>query len=206
MIVVAISGKMEHGKDTFGSILHHEFGFVEPVHFGGPLKSITANLFDLTYEQCHDIVLKKTVDPRWGKTPGRLFQEVGDGARGIHPDVWVHHLRKKLLSLKAIEKDPRSSSMRVAVCDVRRPNELALLRDEFNAVCVRVYRTRAWNDSAPFIPEGRDPKHESETALDVPSNLGITPEGYYWPNFIYNDGTLQEYKDKVRTMISGWCL
>lgn len=100
MIVVAISGKMEHGKDTFGDVLHHEFNFAKKLHFSDPLKDLAAKAFDLTSEQCHDVVLKKTIDPRWGKTPGRLFQEMGDGMRHIHPDVWVHQMRKRLQAMQ----------------------------------------------------------------------------------------------------------
>lgn len=87
------------GKDTIATMLqsklesrgHH----TEVIHFADKVKSVCADLWNLSEAQCFTDA-KNEVDQRYGVTPRFMFQRVGtDVARLIEPGVWIRKLRER---------------------------------------------------------------------------------------------------------------
>lgn len=89
-------------------------------------------------------------------TLGQLLQYVGQWFRDIRPDYWV------LAFEMSLEPDEC-----IVVEDVRYPNEVEWLHNNFGIVC-RVYGPESSRD------DSRDEKHQSEIALDSCTNWDFT--------------------------------
>lgn len=111
------------------------------------------------------------------KTKNReLLQFIGEGLRGVlGQDIWIRHAMKRIDELK-------ESGKRVCVSDLRYRDEADALREaDFTLVKV----TRA-NRSVSM----RDPTHRSEVDL----------LGYNFDLVLTNDGSVEEFRDRVRMM------
>lgn len=107
-----------------------------------------------------------------------LLQMIGTDLRNIvHEDIWVNVVHEQIT--KALKDDP---NVNIVCADMRFPNEYALL-ESLGWVLVRVNRANR--------PIDRDPNHYSEIALDN--------HDYHW--IINNDGTLDEYRDKLQEIL-----
>lgn len=92
-------------------------------------------------------------DPIYGYTP--ILQWYGTNvARKTDPDIWITALSKRLLV--------EVPSVAI-ITDVRFPNEASFVKEK-GGYMVNVRRLNA--DGSQFLDTGRDPNHESETALD----------------------------------------
>ena len=80
---------------------------------------------------------------------GVLLQRVGNLFREVEPDYWV-----KALEAELTPNEP------IVIEDVRFKNELAWIKANKGIVC------RVFGPTDAVVLEARDPKHESETALD----------------------------------------
>jgi hypothetical protein len=140
-VLVGLTGKAGHGKDTVGGFLD-ELAGLSRMSFAAPLKEAARALWELSDEQLYG-EKKNEVDPRWGVSPRVAMQKLGtEVARDMFPlwmpglgaNFWLKHflLRYK----RARERRPDRG---VVVCDVRFPNEAALVR-KLGGVVVRVNR------------------------------------------------------------------
>lgn len=87
------------GKDTVATMLRQKLSlrshWFEITHFADKVKSVCADLWNLTEAQCFGGE-KDTVDPRYGVTPRFMFQRVGtDVARLIERNIWIRKLRER---------------------------------------------------------------------------------------------------------------
>jgi hypothetical protein len=160
-MIIGISGKCGVGKTTVANevvrILERRKVTAIRVAFGDILKAEVAEKFkinsQLMYSQegkqmaiCHPGLPNPTM------TVGQVLQWYGtDVVRAKDPDRWV-----RLVA----EGDAGTSGAVVVVDDVRFPNEAIYCRKD-GGMLVRLDPWGGWK-----MPEGRDPNHESETALD----------------------------------------
>ena len=101
-LLVGVSGKAGHGKDTLSDMLMDTFvGDVDAqtkVYFAGPLKRAVQEIFDLMYDDVWDEKGKeRPIEHLGGITGGDILQKFGtDVARHIFPDIWVYHYLKDI--------------------------------------------------------------------------------------------------------------
>lgn len=144
--IFAVSGKAQHGKDTFANILYEELtnkGYrVLLTHYADLLKFICKSLFNWNGQK---------------DEKGRhILQYVGtDVVRKERPDYWVEFI-VDMIDLFGENWDY------VIIPDTRFPNEVDVLKENFNNVQhIRVVRP---NFESTLTDEQK--KHPSETSLD----------------------------------------
>lgn len=144
MKILLFSGKARHGKDTCGKIAEgilSENHRVLHIAYADKLKYICKTYFGWNGQKDEE-----------GRT---LLQKVGtDVVRLQEPDYWVDEVIH-VLKLFPNEWDY------VIITDCRFPNEVARMKEEFDAYHIRVQRP---NLKSPLTIEQQN--HESETALD----------------------------------------
>lgn len=143
--IICISGKAQHGKDTTATILssalENRGNKVLTFHYADLLKYLCKQYFNWNGEK-----------DEAGRT---LLQHVGtDVVRVKEPNYWVN-FAKDFLKLFENEWDY------VLIPDCRFPNEVEVMKSNFDAIHVRVVRP---NFDGPLNDEQK--KHSSETALD----------------------------------------
>ena len=143
--VICISGKAQHGKDTTANMLKAGFE-------GRNNKVLIFHYADLLKYFCREYFGWNGEKDDVGRT---LLQHVGtDVVRAKEPNYWVN-FAKDFLKLFEDEWDY------VLIPDCRFPNEIEVMKENFNAIHVRVVRT---NFISPLSEEQKH--HISETALD----------------------------------------
>ncbi|MEQ8721053.1 MAG: hypothetical protein RID81_07235 [Sandaracinaceae bacterium] len=133
-MIVGLSGYAGSGKDTAGAYLARRYGF-RVTHYAEPLKRIVGEIFGFTEAQLHGDE-KETPDPRFPRadglgflTPRYALQHVGtEGFRALYSRVWVDATMNRI-----------ADGDRVAVCDVRFPDEAAAIRARGGRV-IRILR------------------------------------------------------------------
>ena len=165
--ILAISGKAQHGKDTFANILYEELTNkghrVLLTHYADLLKFICRSLFNW--------------DGQKDEKGRHILQYVGtDVVRKERPDYWVEFV-VDMIELFGENWDY------VLIPDTRFPNEVDVLKENFNNVKhIRVIRP---NFESTLTDEQK--KHPSEIALD-------NVEADY---IVYNEGTIEDIKNKI---------
>lgn len=162
-IIIGFAGKAGAGKSEATAALW-ALGF-KSIAFADPLKRAAAELFGFSHAQMFTADGKATADAFWGFTPREAMQKLGTEAmRGVFgEDFWLRRFRLEC-----------GDTQRVAVCDVRFPNEAQAVRDAGGRV-VLISRPGAGL-------EGAAAAHPSETALD----------GWPFDMEIENDGTVAQ--------------
>lgn len=195
VIIVGVSGRKQHGKDTTANILVEHFGFTR-IAFADPIKRLAMDIYDLSFDQVYgDEAAKETVDPRWGVSPRHIFQRIGtEMGRSIHEDTWVRKTMRTIqegyagqpvwlvdFQEKAFIRrtfKPCQAS-RWVVPDCRFPNEADALHGAGGRV-VKVVRPWA----------GGIDSHTSETSVDLVKE----------DHLIMNDRTLAALNERTHAM------
>ena len=172
--IFLISGKAQHGKDTFANILYEELTNkghkVLVCHYGDLVKYICKTIFNW--------------DGQKDEKGRHLLQYVGtDIIRKEKPNYWVDFIVD-------IIKFFGENWDYVLIPDTRFPNEVDVVKENFNTV-THISVTRP-NFKSTLTEEQL--KHPSETALDetVPDML------------IRNEGTIAELKEFVKQFVEYW--
>lgn len=169
--IYTISGKAQHGKDTFANILYEELTNkghrVLLTHYADLLKFICKSLFNW--------------DGQKDEKGRHILQYVGtDVVRKERPDYWVEFVID-MIDLFGENWDY------VIIPDTRFPNEIDRLKGHYDKVeHIRVVRP---NFTSTLTEEQL--KHPSETALD-----DVLPD-----LTIFNSDTVQELRELVKTYI-----
>lgn len=145
------------GKSTAAKFLKEKLGF-ERHSFADPLKSALRVAFGLSYDQLYGSLKEEETHLLCGKTPRYAMMTFGNewGRQMIHNDVWINAWRNTM-----------PDSNRICVDDVRYPNEAQMLRDDYNAIIVRVIRPGFdYYDS-----------HESESHSDIDVDYTVENNG-----------------------------
>jgi len=145
--VLALSGYARSGKDTAAEALVTRLGFVR-VGFADALKAAAREIYGFSDAQLFGDE-KELVDPRWGKSPRQILQEMGMKHREMDPETWI-----KAAYVRA-EAGIAKGATGIAVSDCRFKNELD---------AVRAWGGEAWRISRPGVAAINT--HVSETALD----------------------------------------
>jgi hypothetical protein len=165
--ILTVSGKAQHGKDTFANILYEELtnkGFrVLLTHYADLVKYIAKTFFNWDGEK----------DEK-GRT---LLQYIGtDIVRKERPNYWVEFILD-IIDLFGENWDY------VIIPDTRFPNEIDMVKEKYDKVeHIRVVRP---NFTSTLTEEQL--KHPSETALD-----DVEPDYVF-----YNEGTIEDIRDKI---------
>lgn len=177
-MLIGISAKIGHGKDTVGQMIvellgENQFGQrYEIKKFAGKLKHITSLMTGCTLEQLEDPIKKNDlIGPQWGDLTYRKFMILlGTEAMRevIHANAWVNALFSTYMA-----------GLLWIITDVRFPNEAQAIQER-NGFLIRVIR--------PGVPSL---DHISETALDE----------YRFHYTIVNDGDLNDLREKVKQML-----
>ena len=141
-MIIAISGKAEHGKDTFGKILKDKLGEKACIlHFADYVKHVATMIYNWDGKK-----------DEYGRT---LLQSIGAGVRKKDKNFWVNTVLNLINVLK-------SEFDYFIIPDTRYVNEIELPKMErINTVSVRVNRPLFENS---LTEEQRN--HESEVSLD----------------------------------------
>jgi len=172
VLLVGVSGKAGHGKDTLSDIIFNSFekdvDVGKKIYFAGMLKDLAQRTFDLADHSLWDEKGKEEpIEHLGGLTGGDVLQKFGQAVRVIYPDMWVYHyLRAVGFSIAEF-----SNVDRMIICspDVRHVNEFETIMNcykgkipgpgiSFKSMLVRTVR--------PGHKAKRDPNHPSEIALD----------------------------------------
>ena len=170
MRVILISGSARFGKDSTAfmmkELLEKQKKRVLIIHYADNLKLFAKNYFGWSGQK---------------DQKGReLLQWLGtDVIRKNYEDTWVDMVVALLKGIKTLYDY-------VIIPDVRFPNEIDKMCDNFNCITVRVIRPNFDNG---LTEEQR--KHPSETALD----------NYPMEYELINDGDLEKLLDTTRTFI-----
>lgn len=170
MRVILISGSARFGKDSTAfmmkELLEKQKKKVLIIHYADNLKLFAKNYFGWSGQK---------------DQKGReLLQWLGtDVIRKNYEDTWVDMVVALLKGIKTLYDY-------IIIPDVRFPNEIDRMRDNFDCITVRVIRSNFDNG---LTEEQR--KHPSETALD----------NYPMEYELINDGDLEKLLDTTRTFI-----
>ena len=170
MRVILISGSARFGKDSTAfmmkELLEKQKKKVLIIHYADNLKLFAKNYFGWSGQK---------------DQKGReLLQWLGtDVIRKNYEDTWVDMVVALLKGIKTLYDY-------IIIPDVRFPNEIDRMRDNFDCITVRVIR---FNFDNGLTEEQR--KHPSETALD----------NYPMEYELINDGDLEKLLDTTRTFI-----
>lgn len=172
VMLVGVSGKAGHGKDTLSDIIFDSFekdiDIGKKIYFAGPLKNITQTTFDVEDRCLWDEKGKEEpIEHLNGLTGGDVLQKFGEAVRLIHPDMWVYHYLKTIGF--NIAQFSNVNTMIICTPDVRHVNEFNAIKNcykgkmpgpgiSFKSMLVRVIR--------PEHKTKRNPSHPSEIALD----------------------------------------
>ena len=169
--IFTVSGKAQHGKDTFANILYEELTNkghrVLLTHYADLLKFICKSLFNWNGEK--------------DEKGRQILQYVGtDIVRKERPNYWVEFVID-MIDLFGENWDY------VIIPDTRFPNEIDMLKEKYDKVeHIRVVRP---NFTSTLTEEQL--KHPSEIALD-----NVIPD-----ITIFNQGTMEELKELVNNYI-----
>jgi len=175
-IVIGIAGRRGHGKDTAAKALE---GF-ENVKFAGPIKAMARAFF--AYIGMNPATINRVVDGDMKETPldclggktGRYLQQVIGTEMGrdlIWDRIWINAAKMRAAQFP-----------KVAITDLRFPNEREAIADEMGGVTMRVRNPRI---------EVKPGEHPSEDLVDT---LQVQFE-------IANDGTIEDLHEKVRAVL-----
>jgi len=96
-MIIGLCGKRGSGKNLVAEYCEQTQRSFEFYAFAEPIKKICREVFDLSWDQ-REGKLKHTIDPRYGKTPRKIFQEIGDSFRSINKDIFIDTLKRKRIN------------------------------------------------------------------------------------------------------------
>jgi len=166
MILIGVSGRKRHGKDTFAARLVEHHGFTR-VAFADPMREMALTLDPIISEgwRLSELVEafgweEAKANPEVRRTLQRLGTEAGRGVLG--ESIWVD----------TAMRHARHLGGHIVFTDCRFPNEAQAVRAAGGLV-VRVSRPG-------FVDDGDT--HSSESALD----------NYPFDHIVLNDGTIED--------------
>lgn len=185
MVLIGITGKKRHGKDTIAQYLAVRYGFTQ-FSFAGPLKEACRSLFGFDDRQLYGDG-KEEEDPYWKITPRRALQFVGTDVIREHtgaliPDIgsdfWLRRFRREYDARKAECDGPFNA----VVSDVRFQNEVDYIV-AMGGIVIKVHRPGVGDNDA----------HASERGIDELTGCA---------HLIMNDGTIDGLLERVSRFLT----
>jgi hypothetical protein len=222
MIIIGITGKKFHGKDTVADCLVTNYSFTK-MAFADPLKEVCKTLFGFSDAQLYGKE-KETKDPKWKITPRKAFQFIGtDLIRnmmyrlipGIGKDFWVYCLMHKIDLIKesteltsdkpsdeSSDESVKTDKSKACAADAALPPSPVESSKKSKNIVISDVRFK--NEAISILRRGgiiikilrpdfdEEDEHESESQIDDIK-----------PNFtIINNGTKEELAFKINLLIS----
>jgi hypothetical protein len=121
--VIGFAGRAGAGKNTAAEVVASDAGGIV-IGFADPLYQAVAAAVGVPEEVLRDRATKEVPLPI-GRSPRHLLQTLGTewGREHVRPDLWVYRARQR------IEEAGMAGVPIVAICDVRFPNEVELVRE-----------------------------------------------------------------------------
>jgi len=160
--LVGICGPKGSGKSSISAVLCGKYDFTRR-RFGGPLKEMLKVGFGLTDDHVDGHLKEVPTDLLCGQTPRHAMKTIGTewGRRMIHNDIWLQAWRNSI-------PEPKPGRWNyLVVDDVRFPNEVEMLKRDFDATIIRVERPGY----------DYDPSHESEAHSELEYDYRIINDG-----------------------------
>ena len=180
MILIGITGKKGHGKDTIAEHLVKKHNYIQ-LSFAQPLKEVCKTLFSFTDEQLYGDH-KEIKDKYWGISPREAFQYIGtdlfrNNIKNLLPhvenDFWIICLQSKLDFLKN-----NCDDIKIVISDVRFVNEANFIKKN-DGLLIKVIRNFD-NNKTNYND------HISETTIsDINADIDIHNNNTI--NNLYND-------------------
>jgi len=166
-MLVGLTGRAQHGKDTLGGILVEEFGF-KRYAFADQLKSMALVLNPYVDSKYSQRLYTLVQDAGWDNAKlepevRRFLQVLGTEAVRDHlgADAWINALEKKLDDDGLWDPQGPAYGSRIVVTDVRFPNEAEWI-SKFGGV---LWRLRRLNLDDTVFDNGLG-DHPSEAHID----------------------------------------
>jgi len=175
-IIYGLCGAAHSGKDTVASFISEFKEDTEIISFAGPIKDACKILYNLSDEQLNDPVIKEQIDERWNKSPRQIFQWFGTDImrKNAGENFFLKNMEQRLMASKA---------KCIVISDVRFENELEFVH-KLDGIFIKITR--------PNKETTKHNKHISEQDL----------AGIFMEYNIINDGTLEELKEKIKSITS----
>jgi dephospho-CoA kinase len=180
IVKIAICGRLRSGKDTAANHLYIRHSF-NRVAFGDALKKNAHATFPWIYAY---------------NKPRALYQQFGQLMRQIEPDVWIKHADRAVKGAIDYNVNTGAEKVGVVITDLRQPNEYEWARNNgFTIIRVtapdedRLFRAKLAGDDF----NEADLAHETESHID----------GFAVDYEIVNDGSVDELKEQVDTILAG---
>ena len=165
MLILMLGHQAGVGKDTLAELLVAN-AFFTRFAFSDKLKSVCADLYDLSHDQLHG-TLKNVVDERYNMTPRQILQTVGQDQFKINKCVWVDYVCKQIEKLNL---------QLIVITDFRFPHEIERMTKNFPFA--RILPIKITRQTAGFTGSS----DLSETALLE----------FDWYHIIDNNGTKED--------------
>lgn len=119
-----------------------------------PIKDILRDVFFLSNDQLYDEKLKEVIDPRWGVSPRKLMQKVGDLLRDelprMLPELKIDHgtiiTENMYLRLKELDDMKEGRPPLIIIEDGRFPDEHKFFKTFPEGISVRINRNTGLSD------------------------------------------------------------
>ena len=167
--VIGLMGAAGAGKTLVAKVIRDNFGF-EIQSFASPLKKLCAEQFGWDLELLDELWYKEEVIPPYGNlTRRQILQMVGtDWFRSVDPDHWVRLAFKGVIEAATPGTRGPYVPKGVVFADVRFPNEVEMIRQDFGGIIARIDRIGG------EVQTGAS-GHESENAVaDVRPSMVIS--------------------------------
>lgn len=149
-MIIGLTGQKGAGKDTVADVLVAQ-GFLK-ISIADPLKKVCQAIFDLNDVQLHDVCEKEKIDPRWGKSPRQLFQEIGT-------DLFRNHYDQRIWIQSLLYRIGRHKNRHIVIPDIRFQDECNVLLELQNSERVEIFKVVRPSEGAPDT-------HISESGVD----------------------------------------
>ena len=204
--IVGLVGFIGSGKGTVADILCEKYGY-KKMAFADVLKDTTATMFGwprhlLEGDTEESRIFRETVDEFWSEkldrqiTPRYVLQKLGtEASRDVFGnDIWISSLEKRIRALPLKSK--------IAITDVRFPNELKFVESFDDGITLRVVRGEEpiWYQTAlKENTEGaRGLMKEKHPSIHLSEWAWI---GHDFDAIIENNGTLKNLKTSVKELV-----
>ena len=136
-IKILLVGKKFSGKTTVAQYIKQKHGFKEYT-FAEPLKEVCKQIFSLTDDQLYNQEQKERVDDRWGITPRKMFQNMGDLLREQMPIYFNVPNEPKIFT--QILKNKIKDNEDLIISDGRLPDEVKWFRTLKDGIIIKIKR------------------------------------------------------------------
>lgn len=190
-MIVGLSGRKQHGKDTIANILQKKVPNIKRLSFATPLKEAVRHMFGFTESQMYGEE-KDSLDSRYGVSPRHVLQQLGtnwvrnrlllDGIvkhlpHNDSPSLWISRMADNLCA----------ADSHVVITDVRFRDEAELILNKGGHI---------WGVQRGGL-EHKD-CHASENVENEVWALAKERRAF---TFIDNSSTLKDLKAKVTYLI-----